>query len=458
MGGSREKRAMPPRLKICVTAALVLVTGGSAVDAQYVDDSNPSTYWRLERQRMQERQIRPQAAPPRQRPRHLIRGAAPRRGYIPAPARAPEPTEAAGHSNPAGAQPGASGATDDASRQADVQKPETPRGPAFTITVLGDNVGMLLAQGLQDAFADRPEITVDRKARQNTGLVRDDYFDWTAEVGKLLEKPEEIDAAVMMIGSNDRQPIRDNGENVDIRSPRWKELYTQRVEGIVKLFREKNVPLIWVGMPVMKNDRLSSGLLEQNEIYRDAVAGTGATYVDVWEAFVDDRQQFALYGPDVNGRTTKLRTGDGVHFTKAGARKLAHFVESDIKRLIERARPTESAPVAAVAPGAQSGPSEVRVMVPTNAQDADAGETSRQLAIPLPPPAPMIVIPVRPAAGPVLPLTSAAISPGGELAVPRREADARDRSARAIFEAGVVEGRPLQTRKGRADDFSWPRN
>ena len=49
----------------------------------------------------------------------------------------------------------------------------------------------------------------------------------------------------------------------------------------------------------------------------------GATFVDVWEAFVDDRHQFALYGPDVNGQLTKLRTGDGVHFTRAGAKEFA---------------------------------------------------------------------------------------------------------------------------------------
>ncbi|MCU0358759.1 MAG: T9SS type A sorting domain-containing protein, partial [Cyclobacteriaceae bacterium] len=35
---------------------------------------------------------------------------------------------------------------------------------------------------------------------------------------------QKIDLAVMMLGSNDRQPIRDGGQSVEVLSERWKEL------------------------------------------------------------------------------------------------------------------------------------------------------------------------------------------------------------------------------------------
>jgi len=53
----------------------------------------------------------------------------------------------------------------------------------------------------------------------------------------------------------------------------------------------------------------------------------GIVYVDVWDGFVDEDGRFAQSGPDFEGQTRRLRAGDGVHFTQAGARKLAHFVE-----------------------------------------------------------------------------------------------------------------------------------
>ena len=187
---------------------------------------------------------------------------------------------------------------------------------------------------------------------------------------------------------------------------------------------------------MMRNERLSNGLLELNEIFRDAAGQNGATYIDVWEAFVDDRQQFTVYGPDLNGAITRLRTGDGVHFTRAGARKLAYFVEGDLKRLIER-KAQEQRPADTPIP-----------LVP---------DGSQQIAIPLPAASPAIVIPVRPDKGPVLPLTGIAMSPGGELAGSPRQIDQRDQESRAIVEQVLIEGRPAEASPGRADDFRWPR-
>ena len=45
-------------------------------------------------------------------------------------------------------------------------------------------------------------------------------------------------------------------------------------------------------------------------------------------------------GPDFEGQIRRLRAGDGVHFTRAGARKLAHYVEREIRRvMLARATP-----------------------------------------------------------------------------------------------------------------------
>ena len=56
--------------------------------------------------------------------------------------------------------------------------------------------------------------------------------------------------------------------------------------------------------------------------------------MDVWDGFVDEGGRYAQQGPDFEGQTRRLRSGDGVHFTQAGARKLAHYVEREIRRVL----------------------------------------------------------------------------------------------------------------------------
>ena len=451
-------------VKLGIVGVFLFLTGGPAVIAQW-DDGNSSLYWQRERQRqmgMQPQVRRPIVV---QRPTQLIRRAAPRRGFArevphewqpphvrPAPS-SEAPQNADGAPAPNDAAPTSPAATPAPAAAAATQAPR-PIAANTVIAVLGDNVGQLLAQGLQDAFAERPEVSILRKVKENSGLVRDDYYDWNKATRELLAGNEKISLAIIMIGSNDRQQMRDGATMLDPRTPKWNAAYTARAEAIATQFRDHKIPLIWVGMPVMKNERLSAELVAFNEIYRDVAARTGATYVDVWEAFADDRNQFAIFGPDLNGQIVRLRTGDGVHFTRAGARKLAYFVEGDIRRILDAQTPA-ARPAIANAPAAapaQQQQATVRVELPPEIPQT---YSQGSLPVPLPPQAPLIAIPVRPAAGPVLSLSSPATSPGGQLAT--RARNARSIGSNELTQRALVMGAPLDTRPGRADDFSWPR-
>jgi uncharacterized protein len=69
-----------------------------------------------------------------------------------------------------------------------------------------------LAYGLEDAYAEQPEIGVIRKHKTVSGLIRyqpkGEPADWAAAAKGILatEKP---DAIVVMLGLDDRAPIRD---------------------------------------------------------------------------------------------------------------------------------------------------------------------------------------------------------------------------------------------------------
>jgi hypothetical protein len=333
---------------------------------------------------------------------------------------------------------------------------EQPPENSFVVLTMGDSLSQMLANGLDEAFEEKQEIVIKHQSKESSGLVRDDFYDWPKSVGELLAKPEKIDVAVIMIGSNDRQAIHDGGETLDPLSPRWRELYGARVDAIANAFKEKKVPLIWVGLPVTKAERFSADMAQFNEIYREHAARSGAVYIDIWEAFADERNQYQAFGPDVNGQIVKLRSADGIHFTEAGARKLAHFVEGEIKRLFDaRPQPGE----AGIAPnGRQDQPGQSPA--PDGAAPQQATITPTFVNPAAPPASSAPTLPDRPAIGPAQSLTSPAAPADIELARrgnSKKESEAAAQATRALVNHVYVEGRDPPPRQGRADDFAWPR-
>jgi hypothetical protein len=333
---------------------------------------------------------------------------------------------------------------DKAGEKATATAPGKPAvAPTYFVAVLGDSLGQMLAQGLSEAFENRPEVAVLRKAKEDSGLVRDDFFDWIKVTRDLLASGEKIDFAVMLIGSNDRQALHDANGSYEPGSPEWQAAYTQRIETIAGMFRDKKIPLVWVGLPILKSERLSADALTFNQFYRAYAEKAGATYIDIWEAFAGEDGQYSASGPGINGQTVRLRAADGIHFTKAGARKLAHFVEPEIRRKLDEAQPN-------IEPGMTQGPPLNPANVPSDATGPPANVSALPGGEAAPPPP-------KPIAGPVLPLTAPALAPGGELATRVIQAGAANNDARNLIEQTLRQGKPIAPKPGRADDFSWPR-
>lgn len=458
-------------MKLGVAVAFVFLTGGPSVMAQLED---AASFWRQERQRQQV--SRPAARSVEQRPTRLIRGAAPKKGFTrvvpehPAPAATPlTPPEAEPAAPVDSAAPQAPGAP-----QAPAAPPVQPSAPvqhaqpaaAVRIVVLGDNIAQQLARGLEVAYQDAPQIAVSRQTRDSSGLVNTRFHDWGESARKLLSSGEKFDIAVMMLGSNDAQDIVDGRDRRRLRSDEWNAAYKARIEAIVALFRERKIPLVWVGMPIMRGERLAGEMLSFNELYRESVQRAGGVYIDIWEGFTDDRNRFSLFGPDVNGQIVKLRTGDGVHFTPAGARKLAYFLESPLKRLIDEKAPRSDAVAAAVTPPSSALPSATPSGTPARSAVPEPAPTKPQgpsAETPAPaetpdakPVAAPLTVPPRAAAGPVLRLTAPEVAADGELVSARRKPEPAAAQS-ALLQRRIRDGAPLETQPGRADDFSWPR-
>lgn len=321
-------------------------------------------------------------------------------------------------------------------------KPEVQEvEPSTHVAVFGDSLAELVGQGLDDAFEEAEDIAIVRKARGDSGLVRADVQDWPKAIREYLAADPKVRYAVVMLGANDRQPIREGETAHEPLSDRWKELYRQRVDDVIKIFAERKLPFVWVGVPPMKNEKLSADLISINEIFRERVQKAGGVYVDIWPGFIDDQNRYAATGPDVDGQVARLRTADGVHFTRAGARKAAHFADVELKRLME----ARGAPAAVATPSTDGTPA---------AKELDVERLISASLPALPEPQGLPSLPAKPIAGPVLPLTKPETSPGGALLTgrPRLDGDA------FLVDRALREGIAPPPKPGRADDFKWPRS
>jgi uncharacterized protein len=373
--------------------------------------------------------------------------------------------------------------------------------PERRILVLGDAMADWLAYGLEDAYAEQPEMGVIRRHKTVSGLIKyqpkGDPADWAAAAKGILAT-EKADAIVVMLGLDDRVAIRepateksdsqssdkktdkkdakakpdakpadgkpgakpvrgtdaaakpddkpvdselspdDVADNdappaiapekstrspngiYEFREERWVELYKKKIAEMIGVLKTKGVPVLWVGLPVVRGPKATADTLFLDSLYRDVAVKAGITYVDVWDGFVDEAGHFLQKGPDFEGQIRQLRSSDGVYFTKAGARKLAHYVEREITRLLA----ARSAPIA----------------LPAEPATPDANAVPGQ-------PAP------RPLAGPILPLGGSSVGTDQLLGGPGTRPAAVD----ALAARTLVKGEALTPPPGRADDFSWPR-
>ena len=323
---------------------------------------------------------------------------------------------------------------------AEPKKQEARVEVSTRIAVFGDSLADLVADGLSEAFEDAAEVEVTSEARADSGLARTDVRDWPKAVRDHLAANDKLSIGVMMVGVNDRQSIRESDQSHEPLSERWRALYAERVDAVAAAFAEKKVPLVWIGAPPVRSERLSTDLIAINDIIRDRVQRAGGVYVDVWPGFVDDENRYVPNGPDHRGQTARLRSGDGVHFTRAGARTAAEFAVVELKRIIERRRPDAPA-VAATPDGADPGARQAAIerMIDGAVQiGPEAGDLS--------------TLKPRPLAGPVVPLTRPEITRGGVLIANR---PALDGDTGALNRRALEQGIPPAPRPGRADDFRW---
>jgi uncharacterized protein len=389
-----------------------------------------------------------------------------------------------------------------------------PESDMYRLQVYGDAFAEGVLSGLTEGFADDTRVQLQKRHRALPSVVRLEFDD---ELKVEEASRDTFHIAVVMIGYNDRNHMRTTvRDRVLLGSDEWRQEYGKRVDRLTKVLKKRGMAVYWVGQPIMRSPQANEPAQIMNDIVRERAYLNGIKYIDITAHFADEAGNYTPYGPDVAGKQRLVREVDGVLFTAAGFRKLAHFVEREIKRDLAQARSDRAIPLA----GAEAEQKRIAAQRPRPDQDASwkstvqatkeakdgkagqpksasavapvqpppaadlpgeqkadngrislktivAGGREETVTIELPrPPIPAAVIQLmtrkdtgdRPSQmGDVL-----ADDVGGGLVVlssvtPATTGGARRASPGQPYYQVWIKGERLPPRPGRADDFSWPR-
>ena len=214
-----------------------------------------------------------------------------------------------------------------------------------TIAVVGDSLGDGLWQGLWVLLHQRHDIKVLRGAKSSIGFT---HTDLNAQIDQAL-KQGKVDALVVMVGGNDdRQTFFVDGKPAALfGSEQWSKLYRESVSRYMDYVSSKDVPVIWVLLPIMRTNEATAAAKLVNTIFEDvAKSHPHIQLVPTWDMTIDANGAYAPYYKDLQGTVRLMRTSDGMHFTDQGQEVLADRVW---KRLVDVAPVFRPATAAAAA-------------------------------------------------------------------------------------------------------------
>lgn len=215
----------------------------------------------------------------------------------------------------------------------DNTKLELQNGDEFLF--IGDSLMQGVAVALNRDLRNL-NLKVTDLSKQNTGLSYKSYFDWSKATNEAFVKNSNIKYLVVLLGANDPWDIKKGGNYHRFGSPSWMDIYTNRVDEIIKIAKKHKAKVFWFEIPPIKKEDLNKKIQVLNKIYSDEILKNKEIFINT-KLFFSVNDEYSAYIKDENNRSIKARTDDGVHFTPSGAREMSKLLLEHIKLKEENA-------------------------------------------------------------------------------------------------------------------------
>lgn len=204
---------------------------------------------------------------------------------------------------------------------------------AGIVLVVGDRMARGVADGLKYTLADKPQIRVEAITEDKAGFAGQGAPDWPSQVLAKI-RGEDVKAVVVMIGRHDIGEPFPGEPPLEYMTAEWLEEYRDKVDDLVRVVRQERKPIVWAGLPPTNEEAVNGDFTQLNSIFQASAEDRRVRYVDIWDIFLAEDGSYSSYGPDVDGKNSRLRTADRIDFTWDGYRKVAFFVERELSRIL----------------------------------------------------------------------------------------------------------------------------
>ena len=164
-----------------------------------------------------------------------------------------------------------------------------------------------------------------------TGLARPEVFNWPSYLGQVM-LAFDPDIMVLTLGSNDDQALTGGGGGQSFGTPEWQTEYRRRVGGLMDAVTGRGkITLFWIGIPQMRNvPRYENRYKLINTIVREEAEKRPdkVVYIDTAALLAGPDGGYSDFVRRIDGSVVRVRSGDGIHFERAGADRIANVVIS----------------------------------------------------------------------------------------------------------------------------------
>lgn len=203
------------------------------------------------------------------------------------------------------------------------------RAAGARVLILGGSAMVgALGKYMGDALEELGYAT-ERKAKSATGLARPDFYDWPHAAAEAYAAFRP-DATVVMFGGNDGQGLRmppdADKDWIRWQDDGWSAEYEHRVNAFADAVAPNGEHLFWMGMPPMRQSKLDSRMQRMNAIFEGQMAlRPGGHFIETRSVLSDGAGKYADE-LKVDGRKVRVRSPDGIHYSRSGARVLVEHV------------------------------------------------------------------------------------------------------------------------------------
>jgi hypothetical protein len=214
--------------------------------------------------------------------------------------------------------------------------PATAADPA-TVFIVGDSDAGTFGPYLQTLLDGTGIVETELDYKVSSGLARPDFFDWPAEIDRMLPEVNP-DIVVATFGGNDAQGLSVQSGEFIVGDPvsnetEWTAEYQERVGAVMDQLLEGGRTVIWVGIPNDDNPDVTARMAIQDEAAKAAAAERPEViFIDTWTRFSGRDGNWAEFVIDPrDGQGKDVRADDGFHLNTTGAEILALDIAQAIR-------------------------------------------------------------------------------------------------------------------------------